>query len=76
MRAGKRGIELDPNDWYDNLYQFEDEPEIFEIVEKNESKIKQYAEKYGTTIKNSIDIMYNLRISKQNKNVFERKGVN
>ena len=64
MRAGKRGIELDPNDWYDNLYWFEDEPEVFEFMEQNEDKIKQYAENYGITIKNSIDIMYNLRISK------------
>jgi len=64
MRAGKRGIELDPNDWYDNLYWFEDESDVFEFMEENEDKIKQYAKKYGITIKNSIDIMYNLRISK------------
>jgi len=49
MRAGKRGIELDPNDWYDNLYWFEDEPDVFEFMEENEDK---------------IDIMYNLRINK------------
>jgi len=64
MRAGKRGIELDPNDWYDNLYWFEDEPEVSKFMEENENKIRKYAKEYGLTIKGSIDIMYNLRISK------------
>jgi len=64
MRAGKRGMELDPNDWYDNLYWFEDEPEVSKFMEENEDKIRKHAKEYGLTIKNSIDILYNLRISK------------
>jgi len=64
MRAGKHGIELDPNDWEDALYWFEDEPEVFEFMRTNEDMIKEYAKKYDLTIKASIDILYNLRISK------------
>jgi len=64
MKAGKRGIELDPNDWYDNLYWFEDELDVFDFIEENEDRIKEYANKYDLTIKNSIDILYNLRICK------------
>jgi hypothetical protein len=64
MKAGKQGIDLDPNDWEDNIYWFEDEPEVFEFMEKNEEKIKLYSENNGLSIKASIDILYNLRISK------------
>ena len=64
MKAGKHGIELDPNSWDDNLYWFEDEPEMFEFMRKNEDIIRFYAKKNGLSIKVSIDILYNLRVSK------------
>ena len=58
MKAGKRRIELDPNDWYDALYWFEDEPEVFNFMEENEDIIKFYAIRNGMTIKNSIDYLF------------------
>ena len=61
MKAGKRGIKLDPNDWYDALYWFEDEPEVFEFMELNEDIIKFYAIRNGMTIKNSIDYLFRNR---------------
>jgi len=64
MKAGKHGIELDTNSWDDNLYWFEDEPEVFEFMRKNEDIIRFYAKKNGLSIKASIDILYNLRVNK------------
>ena len=58
MKVGKRGIELDPNDWYDALYWFEDESEIYDFMEENEDIIKFYAIRNGMTIKGSIDYLF------------------
>jgi hypothetical protein len=62
MRASKKGIELDSNNWYDNLYWYEDESEIFEFMENNEDIIKQYAKEKGMTIKNTIDFLFKNKV--------------
>ena len=57
-------IKLDANSWDDCEWWYEDEPDVFEFMRENEDKIRNYALKYGLTIKQSIDICYNLRMNK------------
>ena len=61
MKVGKKGIELDPNSWQDAEWWFEDEPEVFEFMKKNEDKITQYALENGMTIKEGIDYLFKVR---------------
>lgn len=61
MKAGKRGIELDSNDWYDILFWFEDEPEVFNFIEENEDVIKCYALQNCMTLKDTIDYLFKVR---------------
>lgn len=55
-------IKLNLNSWYDALFWFEDEPEVFDFMEANEEKIKFYAEKNGMTIKGAIDYLFKNRV--------------
>lgn len=72
MKAGSRGIKLDPNDWYDALYWFEDEPDVYDFMVENEDTIKQYGRDMGRTLKDSIDILYKEMSNDKEK---ESKGV-
>jgi len=58
MRVGKRGLELDPNNWDDALFWFEDEPEVLDFMVENEDIIKFYAVKNAMTIKCAIDYLF------------------
>jgi hypothetical protein len=54
-------IKLDPNDWQDAEYWFEDEPEVFEFMRENEDKITQYALENGMTIRDGIRYLFKVR---------------
>jgi hypothetical protein len=62
MKMGKRGIVLDPNNWYDAEWWYEDEPEVFNFMQKNEDIIKEYAKEKGMTIKNTIDYLFKNKV--------------
>ena len=62
MKTGTHGIGLDPNDWEDCEWWFEDEPEVFEFMRNNEDIIRFYAEKNGMTIKKAIDYLFKNKI--------------
>lgn len=61
MKAGIKGIELNPNSWQDALYWFEDESEVFEFMKENENKITQYALENGMTIRDGIRYLFKVR---------------
>lgn len=58
---------LDPDDWGDALWFYEDQPEILTCMENFEDKIKQLAEQTGTTIKDSIETFYNQQLNEDQK---------
>lgn len=47
-------ILLDPNDWGDVLWWYEDEEEIYEFMINNEKRIKEYAEKNNLKIRDAV----------------------
>jgi len=51
-------IELDPNSWLDAEWWFEDEPDVFNFMQENEVKIKEYAKKHNMTIRDAIVYLY------------------
>jgi len=61
MKLGKKGFILDPNDWQDAEWWYEDEPEVFGFMRKNEDIIIEYAKENGMTIKGAIDYLFKVR---------------
>lgn len=57
MRFNK-GIKLDPNDWFDALWYYDDEPEVYDFMVENEDRIRRYARENSRTLKDSIDILF------------------
>lgn len=53
-------IMLNPNDWDDALYWYEDEPKVYDFMLKYEVNIKRFAEKNDKTLKDSIDILFKI----------------
>jgi hypothetical protein len=54
-------IKLDPNNWQDAEYWFEDEPEVFEFMRENEDMIIKYALENGMTIRDGIRYLFKIR---------------
>lgn len=54
-------IRLNPNDWDDAEWWYEDEPDVFEFMDKNENIIKFYAKENGMIIKGIIDLLFKRR---------------
>ena len=54
-------IKLDPYNWQDVLYWFEDELEIFEFMRNNEDMIVKYSLENGMTIRDGIRYLFRVR---------------
>jgi len=54
-------IKLNPYNWQDAEYWFEDEPEVFEFMKNNEDMIIQYSFENGMTIRDGIKYLFKIR---------------
>ena len=55
-------IILNPNSWLDALWWYEDEPEVYGFMIKNDVLIIEYAKEKNITIKNAIDLLFKRRL--------------
>lgn len=54
-------IKLNPNNWQDCEWWYEDEPDVFKFMRKNEDMITQYALENGMTIRDGIRYLFKVR---------------